>query len=285
MKMKLGLLIGILLFAFLNLQGQSLAGIYDSTIHYKTRFTPPLLISSENDSNNSKSFDANNDGIIDFEIRVYSGPLSEISEGKATYIEGLEGGNFSMGSNNGNHVEPYEFYLGDTLNKNGTILEYIPLTYPGSMTVAIYIYYPNVNENTWLNNPNFMGFRIVNTSNDTLYGWLKVNLVDYDSLYVHEIVCESLNPEINIVTSIQNNKNDDSISFFPNPANETLFFKYKHGLQVNKVQIFNLDGTLVLEKSKDLDALNISNLQQGAYIIIVKNKSEDLLHRGQFIKY
>lgn len=284
--MKLGLLIGILLFAFLNLQGQSLAGIYDSTIHYKTRFTPPLLISSENDSNNSKSFDANNDGIIDFEIVTYSGSFGDFADvtyGKWSYIEAYENGSFSIGSNYGSHTEPYEFHYADTLNINNSILEYVPLNFV--MTIAFRLQSPPEDDNTWLNNPNFMGFRIVNTSNDTLYGWIKASVLDYDSLYVHEIVCESLNPEINIVTSIQNNKNDDSISFFPNPANETLFFKYKQGHQVNKVQIFNLDGTLVLEKSKDLDALNISNLQQGAYIIIVKNKSEDLLHRGQFIKY
>jgi len=279
---NLCLIIINLFFRSFDTRCQTYAGVYDTTIHYRLLFAPPLHISY----NDSECFDSNNDGIVDFEIKTSVGELTLHGWGQASYIRGVEGGSFSIGTNNGSSVEPYEFVHGDSLNKHDTSLIFRSCNGPyTSMTIAISIPSYNVDYDTWLNNPNYMGFTIENYNRDTLFGWIKANLIDYDKIYLHEIVCESLNPGTRVVNLINNNHYESSILLFPNPASEILFLEYEQSLRVNKIQIFNIDGELIIERVKDIDSLNISGLRDGIYLIVIKNIYDQILLRKKIVKY
>lgn len=66
-----------------------------------------------------------------------------------------------------------------------------------------------------------------------------------------------------------------NISLYPNPFGDNLFIKVPTGVEVKKVEIFNILGVRVVEKSTDnssgvihLDGLN--NLPEGIYMVTVQ---------------
>ena len=71
-----------------------------------------------------------------------------------------------------------------------------------------------------------------------------------------ELSVESLNPE-------------DEISIFPNPANRQLTISSKDGTTIEEVIIYNLTGQIVHQEKPANNIIDISELQQGMYIIEV----------------
>lgn len=57
----------------------------------------------------------------------------------------------------------------------------------------------------------------------------------------------------------------DSISFYPNPTDSTLFFNYNE-LAISKIQVYNSLGQNIKTISNDFEVVDISNLPFGIYI-------------------
>lgn len=68
-------------------------------------------------------------------------------------------------------------------------------------------------------------------------------------------------------SSINKFKSDDLISIFPNPANKLLFVKYNDNLHITQVIIYNSIGNVVLFENQLNNLLDVSELQNGMYII------------------
>ena len=89
----------------------------------------------------------------------------------------------------------------------------------------------------------------------------------------------------NITTGIENtNKNDNALSIFPNPAQNTLHVRLNDGSQNSTLTITDISGKTVMVKNimslnSDLD---ISELPQGMYLLHSQSKNASC--NGKFIK-
>jgi hypothetical protein len=75
----------------------------------------------------------------------------------------------------------------------------------------------------------------------------------------------------NIINSIGISKNNEWISFFPNPVYQKLFFKYNQKMIDVNVRIYNMDGQIVLNTIVKNNELDISHLSNGNYLIELSN--------------
>jgi hypothetical protein len=57
------------------------------------------------------------------------------------------------------------------------------------------------------------------------------------------------------------------ISIYPNPAKDEIFIKSE--LQINKVEIYSLAGTLLISESNFIEKISVSNLLEGVYMLKV----------------
>jgi hypothetical protein len=106
------------------------------------------------------------------------------------------------------------------------------------------------------------------------------------SMYIGEgsqMICEGkeLNPESgtaayseNASTIVSRNRiGAEDITFYPNPASETIKFTKT----INQVDIYNHIGQLVLSE-KDLSKIDVSQFEKGVYTIVMnKVKAEELI--------
>ncbi|MFT4662068.1 MAG: hypothetical protein ACI8XB_002356 [Patiriisocius sp.] len=62
-----------------------------------------------------------------------------------------------------------------------------------------------------------------------------------------------------------------NLEVYPNPATNLLHIKYAH--DVERINITDMNGQLVLENSKNISSIDISNLQEGIYLLKVVGQS------------
>ncbi len=67
--------------------------------------------------------------------------------------------------------------------------------------------------------------------------------------------------------SIENIDSGDDVTIFPNPAEKELFISVKNTVIINEVNIYNQLGQKVLNEKKLNDALDVSILRQGVYVV------------------
>ncbi|MFT4778186.1 MAG: hypothetical protein ACI80P_000256 [Flavobacteriales bacterium] len=99
----------------------------------------------------------------------------------------------------------------------------------------------------------------------------------YADADAQEIVVINGNP-LNI-----NGETEQTISFFPNPANDVLNLRLPNSTE--QVQIIDLTGRIVLNQSKAFSSnatLAVSNLQPGHYIVVASGK--EFVVKSQFTK-
>ena len=71
--------------------------------------------------------------------------------------------------------------------------------------------------------------------------------------------CQSVGvPDINF---------ESEFSIYPNPAKEKLFISSNNGMSIDEIIIYNQIGQKVLQEAKVSDAMDISMLKQGVYVI------------------
>lgn len=65
------------------------------------------------------------------------------------------------------------------------------------------------------------------------------------------------------------------VKLYPNPANDSLRFEAKPTKKIFRLQVFTLQGERVLDQAVNLsDALDISSLAKGTYIVQIQNKGQ-----------
>lgn len=86
----------------------------------------------------------------------------------------------------------------------------------------------------------------------------------------------------NIISSIGISNNSEWITFFPNPVNQKLFFKYNQKIRDVNVKIYNLDDQVFLNTYVKNNELDVSNLSNGIYLIELTNMNYTTVQK--FIK-
>lgn len=83
----------------------------------------------------------------------------------------------------------------------------------------------------------------------------------------------------------------DGFSFYPNPANDVLYLEVEkfEDLHIQEATIYNSFGQIVQTKdlselSSDITGIDISHLENGMYIIVVKDQGGTINHKFQVIR-
>ena len=117
--------------------------------------------------------------------------------------------------------------------------------------------------NALLGNPDMSAAK-GNAYLDTIQGYLNPRMYEVlDLVNDVPVIISSLDEEIEATTAI-----------FPNPAKNTLNIT-SYNTKVNSVEIYNLNGQLVLNKTLNtyLSQINISSLTSGIYIVDIKSEN------------
>ncbi|MFN7675052.1 GEVED domain-containing protein, partial [Flavobacterium sp.] len=61
--------------------------------------------------------------------------------------------------------------------------------------------------------------------------------------------------------------NEDLFEVFPNPTNSIINIKTKTGLELDKINIYNIEGKLIYSQVSNLTNVNLQNLSSGTYLI------------------
>ncbi len=143
--------------------------------------------------------------------------------------------------------------------------------------------YPQIGD---IYNPNFtnqtgkyIGFRLVSGS-DYLYGWMSVELSGSTaySFTIKEYAYQtSPNTAINAgetgtVGIVHQKFSEQSISMFPNPANQFVNINQSDNEVIDQLDILNIDGKVVhtINNLEGKSTIDISFLQSGTYIVVAK---------------
>ena len=74
--------------------------------------------------------------------------------------------------------------------------------------------------------------------------------------------------------------NNQTVKIYPNPTNGTLIFK--SGIELNYIEIYDMLGSLIY-KSKFKPEINISNLNEGIYLLKLYSKEGEILKTEKII--
>ena len=72
----------------------------------------------------------------------------------------------------------------------------------------------------------------------------------------------------------------NNLMFYPNPASDKLIFDNPN---FDKVSILSLDGKLISEKSLISNSIDISNIENGVYLVSVISKNGETISK-RFVK-
>jgi hypothetical protein len=77
---------------------------------------------------------------------------------------------------------------------------------------------------------------------------------------------------------------ENLISFYPNPANETVTLSWKNSYETLNLEIYQISGTRVKEmQAVSGKPISLAGLQSGVYVFKLKNNSETL-RTGKLVK-
>jgi hypothetical protein len=167
---------------------------------------------------------------------------------------------------------------GDTINRNSNWIN-------GSAGFGFSINNYTVND-TWKNKNNFyVGLRIRKTS-DTLYGWLKVRVQDYHTIFVEKFSFQSLNPRDTIISDLSSNikvisQVKSNLKIFPNPFHDVTTIKTTIPLNNATLTLYNTFGQLVKQInniSGQTYSLLRDNMPIGLYFLRLTENNKTLMN-------
>jgi hypothetical protein len=139
-------------------------------------------------------------------------------------------------------------------------------------------YYRLRGSNIALNTPNEIDAS-GNPLPDTLKG-TNTAVFAFDDLWFYSNPVFAANKELKITS----NHDDNTISIYPNPANNHIYIT---GANINEVKIFNMMSMLVQEKqfsnSSSTYSIDIQNLTDGIYTVQIKTNTENYITK-KFVK-
>ena len=112
------------------------------------------------------------------------------------------------------------------------------------------------------------------------HGNVGTSIVDY-VVYNYDNMSDSVSVRVtyDVSTGINGNTITNSLVTYPNPANNSVNFKYNLSSKNSKIEIYNVVGNLVesinLDSNSGVYNINTSNYKQGAYFysFVVDNKT------------
>ena len=65
-------------------------------------------------------------------------------------------------------------------------------------------------------------------------------------------------------------ENDIQIICYPNPVKDILQIKVPYAIKIHTIKVYNALGNLTIEERKNFKQLDVSNLSQGVYFVIIE---------------
>ncbi|WP_299895951.1 T9SS type A sorting domain-containing protein [uncultured Aquimarina sp.] len=69
--------------------------------------------------------------------------------------------------------------------------------------------------------------------------------------------------------------NEEIVSFYPNPANTSIYIKNFSSLDISSVDIYDMQGKKIISKKLESREIDVSSLTKGVYLLKIKNNSGD----------
>jgi hypothetical protein len=76
--------------------------------------------------------------------------------------------------------------------------------------------------------------------------------------------------------------NDTNLLIYPNPTNATLNIQLGNDLTINSLKIYDIFGKLIIEKTENLNQINVENFSKGVYILEIISDGE--IFKNKFFK-
>jgi len=217
---------------------------------------------------NSFQFDLNNDTKVD--INFFGLRFSSSSSYSAWGFFALYAGSFVTGSNSYINALPLNHTISKTLSSGND--------WRSKGTFASKsIYYSNTyTYGNWANqNDKYLGLRFETTSNDTLYGWMRLSVnQNCDSLIVKDYAYNST-PNQSIlagqtVSIVENNIDLGKVFYNTGKLHINLFSAEK-----TQIHIFNITGKRIISETTENKShiIDLQNLSKGMYLVEIINKS------------
>jgi len=99
-----------------------------------------------------------------------------------------------------------------------------------------------------------------------------------DPLYVEydaNVTCSDPAACITLIPTGLNEVIDASTEIYPNPANNILTI-ISHAVEIENINIYNLNGQLVLNKKLNNNTINVSSLESGIYIVDILSENNSV---------
>jgi hypothetical protein len=131
----------------------------------------------------------------------------------------------------------------------------------------------------WVNiGDHYLGFTLVN-SQDTIYGWVRVNVTMSNSLYTTTVRDYALNKYPSL--GIERNNSRIGFSTGPNPAGDKIYIVMNPPIDDGTLTVSDINGQeLIKQKTMPGETtIDISSLRSGMYFIMVKSGKEVLVRK------
>lgn len=131
------------------------------------------------------------------------------------------------------------------------------------------------------NNDGYVSFKI-KTKSTLNIGDSFSNLAKIYFDYNHPIITNNYTTTVqNVLSTMENSTDKNSVSIYPNPVKDVLYMKSKN--EIIKTQIYDSAGRIILSAKAKENAINVAELSKGSYMIklFLKDHYEVL----KFIKY
>ena len=168
------------------------------------------------------------------------------------------------------------FHKGDTIY-NGNYVSSGYLGYRNAVTGCNY----DVKSSQWLNQGDvFFGVQY-KTAFDTSFGWVKVNVTNYQNVLIKEFSLGGTSVGLN-----SNVHNADFISIYPNPTRDKIYvLSNKTDCEHSKYKILNMTGNVVKQGVflGSISLIDLSSLYNGIYILSI-NTTDGILTKKLVIQ-
>jgi hypothetical protein len=85
-----------------------------------------------------------------------------------------------------------------------------------------------------------------------------------------------------IIWGVKENSLTEHFISYPNPAMTYIRFENKEGRQIDKIELFDLQGKRIMENFGSSDQLDVGELKKGIYQVLIYSK--DKIYRNKFVK-
>ncbi|MBI5538962.1 MAG: T9SS type A sorting domain-containing protein [Bacteroidia bacterium] len=169
-------------------------------------------------------------------------------------------------------------FYADTMRYHDTINSATNM-WSTSNTVGIYFSMNNATFiDQWIGQlDKYVGFKMLSSTNDTVYGWLRIYVPNYDKIIISEFACQS-NYSTDTTINIGINENSiEPFNIFPIPFENYIICETNK--KIEKVELFSVDGRLISGYNNPEKRISTLNLNRGIYIIVVHLANNTLIRR------